>query len=81
MKKEIHPTYHPKTKVTCSCGNVMEVGSTAEDMRTDSCSACHPFYTGKQKQIERGGRIERFKAKVEKAAGAKKVVKKSKKAV
>lgn len=53
----------------------MEVGSTAEAMRTDSCSACHPFYTGKQKQIERGGRIERFQEKVAKAAKVKKAKK------
>lgn len=75
MKKEIHPTYHSKAQITCSCGNVMEVGSTAEAMRTDSCSACHPFYTGKQKQIERGGRIERFQEKVAKAAKVKKAKK------
>jgi len=67
MKKEIHPTYHPKAQITCSCGNVMEVGSTAESMRVDSCSACHPFYTGKQKQVEKGGRVERFREKVAKA--------------
>jgi len=70
MKTEIHPTYHPKAQVTCSCGNVIEVGSTLEAMRTDSCSACHPFYTGKQKQIERGGRIERFQEKLAKATKA-----------
>ncbi len=79
MKKEIHPTYYPKARVTCSCGNVIEVGSTVEEMRTDSCSACHPFYTGKQKQIERGGRIEKFQAKVAKAVGTKKT-RKTKKA-
>jgi large subunit ribosomal protein L31 len=72
MKKDIHPTYYPKAQVTCSCGNVIEVGSTAEAMKTDSCSACHPFYTGKQKQIERGGRIERFQEKLAKATSTRK---------
>ncbi|MFA5010281.1 MAG: 50S ribosomal protein L31 [Patescibacteria group bacterium] len=72
MKKDIHPTYYPKAKVTCSCGNVMEVGSTTENTRVDSCSACHPFYTGKQKQVEKGGRVERFREKVAKATSGKK---------
>jgi len=72
MKKDIHPTYYPKAQIVCSCGNVMEVGSTAENMRVDSCSKCHPFYTGKQKQVEKGGRVEHFREKVAKAASAKK---------
>ena len=61
MKPEIHPAYQT-VKATCSCGNVIEVGSTmGEDLHLDVCSSCHPFYTGKQKNIESGGRVERFR--------------------
>ncbi|MEC8070742.1 MAG: 50S ribosomal protein L31, partial [Pseudomonadota bacterium] len=49
-------------KATCSCGNVVEIGSTlASDIHLDVCSSCHPFYTGKQKTIDSGGRVERFR--------------------
>lgn len=61
MKSEIHPNYGLMT-ATCSCGNVIKVGSTnATDFHLDVCSACHPFYTGKQKSVDTGGRIDRFK--------------------
>lgn len=61
MKAEIHPQYH-RIKATCSCGNVVEIGSTlASDIHLDVCSSCHPFYTGKQKTIDSGGRVERFR--------------------
>ena len=61
MKPEIHPEYNT-VKATCSCGNVIEVGSTlSEDIHLDVCSSCHPFYTGKQKTIDSGGRVERFR--------------------
>ncbi|MEE4281438.1 MAG: 50S ribosomal protein L31 [Pseudomonadales bacterium] len=61
MKPEIHPQYQT-VKATCSCGNVIEVGSTlGEDIHLDVCSNCHPFYTGKQKNIDSGGRVERFR--------------------
>lgn len=60
MKTEIHPAYS-ELKATCSCGNVIAVGSTrSEDIYLDVCSACHPFYTGKQKVVDTGGRIDRF---------------------
>ena len=60
MKAEIHPKYG-KLTATCSCGNVVEVGSTlAEEIHIDVCSQCHPFYTGKQKAADAGGRIDRF---------------------
>ncbi|WP_461516884.1 50S ribosomal protein L31 [Porticoccus sp.] len=60
MKSEIHPNYGSLT-ATCSCGNVMEVGSTlADSIHVDVCSQCHPFYTGKQKVVDTGGRIDRF---------------------
>lgn len=61
MKPEIHPEYHV-IKATCSCGNVIETRSTlAEDIHLDVCSNCHPFYTGKQKTLDAGGRVERFR--------------------
>jgi large subunit ribosomal protein L31 len=60
MQKHIHPKYEAM-KATCSCGNVVETRSTmCKDMHIDVCSACHPFYTGKQKSIDVGGRIDRF---------------------
>lgn len=61
MKPEIHPEYSA-IKATCSCGNVVETRSTlCEDIHLDVCSACHPFYTGKQKILDSGGRVERFR--------------------
>ena len=60
MKKDIHPAYQ-KVKVTCtSCGATFETKSTKGDMKVDICSKCHPFYTGKQKLVDTGGRVERF---------------------
>lgn len=60
MKQGIHPNYKAVT-ATCSCGNVIEVGSTGSDVNLDVCSACHPFYTGKQKMVDSGGRVDRFR--------------------
>ncbi len=61
MKADIHPAY-THIKVTCSCGNVIETRSTlGRDIHVDVCSQCHPFYTGKQKIIDSGGRVERFR--------------------
>ena len=61
MKQGIHPEYNA-IKATCSCGNVIETYSTlAEDIHLEVCSACHPFYTGKQKILDSGGRVERFR--------------------
>jgi large subunit ribosomal protein L31 len=60
MKNDIHPNYN-ELVATCSCGNVIKVGSTrANAIYLDVCSACHPFYTGKQKTVDAGGRIDRF---------------------
>jgi large subunit ribosomal protein L31 len=67
MKKEIHPKYYPKAKVTCACGNAFTVGSTKEEIQIEVCSACHPFYTGKAKMLDSAGRAERFKARSAKA--------------
>ena len=60
MKKGIHPKYE-KTTITCACGNVIETYSTEKDIKVDSCSQCHPFFTGKQKLVDTAGRIEKFK--------------------
>lgn len=61
MKADIHPNYGP-LRATCSCGNVIETRSTQSgDMHLDVCSGCHPFYTGKQKILDTGGRVERFR--------------------
>ncbi|MDO5717774.1 MAG: 50S ribosomal protein L31 [Tissierellia bacterium] len=62
MKEGIHPKYHEST-VTCACGNTFTTGSTKENLKVEICSDCHPFYTGRQKFVERGGRVERFKKK------------------
>lgn len=63
MKQGIHPKYHTVT-VTCStCGNTFETGSTAKEIKVDTCSNCHPFYTGKQKTIQAAGRIDKFNKK------------------
>ena len=59
MKKDIHPEY-TLTKITCVCGNVIETRSTVKDIHVEICSACHPFYTGKQKLVDTAGRIDRF---------------------
>jgi large subunit ribosomal protein L31 len=59
MREGIHPKYH-KILVTCACGNKFETSSTKSEIRLEMCSACHPFFTGKQKLIDTAGRIERF---------------------
>lgn len=71
MKKDIHPKYYEKATVKCACGNKFETGSTQEHIQVDICSACHPFYTGKHKLIDTAGRIDKFKAKINKAETAK----------
>jgi large subunit ribosomal protein L31 len=65
MKKEIHPDYNKKVKVACSCGATFVVGSTSSDLKTEICSHCHPFYTGKQKLVDSSGNVDRFKKKME----------------
>jgi large subunit ribosomal protein L31 len=60
MKDKIHPKYN-KVTVTCStCGTTFESGSVLKDIRVDTCSKCHPFYTGKQKFVQAAGRVEKF---------------------
>jgi len=67
MKKDTHPQYKT-AKVTCSCGNTFEVGSTVDEINVEICSACHPFFTGKEKLMDTAGRIDKFRARQEAAA-------------
>lgn len=60
MKEGIHPKYG-KCIVRCACGETFETGSTQSEIRVDICSKCHPFYTGRQKLVDTGGRVDRFK--------------------
>ncbi len=69
MRKGIHPEY-VEAKVTCSCGNTFVTRSTSKELHVELCSACHPFYTGKQKFVDTGGRVQRFADKFGNAADA-----------
>ncbi|NMA68813.1 MAG: 50S ribosomal protein L31 [Desulfitobacterium sp.] len=62
MKPDIHPKYE-QTTITCVCGEVIETGSTRKDIKVEICSKCHPFYTGVQRFVDTGGRVDRFKKK------------------
>ncbi len=62
MKKDIHPEYN-EVEVTCVCGNSFKTKSTNKEIKVEICSDCHPFYTGKQKSVEKGGRVEKFNKK------------------
>ena len=64
MKEGIHPEYK-ETTITCVCGNVIETRSTKKDIKTEICSNCHPFITGKQRLVDTAGRVEKFKKKYE----------------
>ncbi len=71
MKQGIHPNYTEEATITCACGAVFETGSTTKMMKIEICSQCHPFYTGKKKFIDAGGRVDRFKKLADKAKVAK----------
>ena len=62
MKEGIHPEYN-EVDVTCACGNTFKTGSTKDGLKVEICSESHPFFTGRQKFTERGGRVEKFKKK------------------
>ncbi|PIR02194.1 MAG: 50S ribosomal protein L31 [Candidatus Nealsonbacteria bacterium CG_4_9_14_0_2_um_filter_37_38] len=64
MKKDIHPKYYPNARVRCACGNTFEVGSTKEEIETEICFRCHPFYTGKEKMVDVMGRVEKFRKRL-----------------
>ncbi len=71
MKADIHPQYN-EVNVTCVCGNTFKTGSTKKEIRTEICSACHPFFTGTQKIVDTEGRVERFMKKYNMTASGKK---------
>lgn len=68
MKENLHPKYNANATVICVCGNTFKTGSTQDEVRVDICSACHPFFTGKQKMMDTEGRIDRFRKKYGPAA-------------
>ena len=70
MKDGIHPKYH-EVEVRCACGATWKTRSTKSELHVDICSQCHPFYTGKQKLMDTGGRVERFQRRLERAERAK----------
>jgi large subunit ribosomal protein L31 len=70
VKPEIHPEYQV-VKVHCACGNEFETRSTLKEIRVEICSACHPFYTGKQKMVDTAGKVERFRQRYAKKQGGK----------
>jgi large subunit ribosomal protein L31 len=65
MKEGIHPKFD-KVKVTCACGETFETGSTKKEIRVEICSKCHPMFTGKQRVVDSGGQVEKFKKRLEK---------------
>jgi large subunit ribosomal protein L31 len=66
MKPDIHPKYFSEATVVCACGNTWTTGATQQVIRTDVCSACHPFYTGEQRIVDTAGQVERFMRRLEK---------------
>lgn len=71
MKKDIHPKYYPKAKISCACGNEFETGSTQEVIKVELCHLCHPLYTGKQKLVDTARRVEKFQEKMAKTTAKK----------
>ncbi len=71
MKANIHPNYNESVIITCSCGHSFVAGSTKKELKTEICSACHPFYTGQQKLVDTAGRVDKFLAKVKKSQSLK----------
>ncbi len=64
MKDKIHPQYFPKARVTCACGNTFTVGSTKEFIEVETCSKCHPFYTGKERAMDAVGQVQKFRKRL-----------------
>jgi large subunit ribosomal protein L31 len=67
MKKNIHPNWHDDCQVKCTCGNTFVIGSTAKTLEVDICNECHPFFSGEMKFVDRQGRVDKFKQKMEHA--------------
>ena len=70
MKENVHPKYYPEATVICACGNTWKTGATQEVIRTDVCSACHPFFTGEQRIVDTAGQVDRFMRRLEKRSEA-----------
>ncbi|MFW5708754.1 MAG: 50S ribosomal protein L31 [Chloroflexota bacterium] len=66
MKQDIHPKWYPDAKVICACGNTWTTGATMQEIRTDICSDCHPFYTGEQRIVDTEGRYDMFMRRLQK---------------
>jgi len=79
MKANIHPNWNHDTVVTCSCGNTFTTGSALKTIQVDICSACHPFFTGEMRFVDRQGRVDRFRAKMQLAQTKQASAKKAKK--
>lgn len=60
MKEGVHPDWYPEARVVCACGNTWTTGATQPEIRTDVCSACHPFFTGEQRIVDTAGQVDRF---------------------
>jgi len=75
-KKDIHPKYYPEARVQCACGNTWTVGSTKEFIEVEICSACHPFYTGKEKTMDAVGQVQKFRKRLARKEDLKKKKKK-----
>jgi large subunit ribosomal protein L31 len=73
MKKDIHPEYYPEARVVCGCGNTFTTGATKPMIKTDICSACHPFFTGEQRIVDTAGQVERYIRRLEKRGEMEKV--------
>ncbi len=65
MKPNIHPTWYSEATVVCACGNTWKTGATVAELRTDICSACHPFYTGEQRIVDTEGQVDRFNKRLQ----------------
>jgi large subunit ribosomal protein L31 len=67
MKAELHPTFYYDAVVHCLCGNTFTTGSTVQELKTEVCSVCHPFFTGEQRIVDTGGQVERFQKRLQKS--------------
>ena len=75
MKKGIHPQWYPEARVICACGNTFVTGATQPEIRTDICSACHPFFTGEQRIVDTAGQVDRFMRRLERGQQVRSAVK------
>ena len=67
MKENVHPKWYPNARVICACGHTWNVGATVEEIRTDVCSNCHPFFTGQTRIVDTEGQVDRFYKRLDRA--------------